>query len=80
MSKFSANQSDGVSFMFLQNISLLDMVIEFVTVIKLQNEVGVFYCLNDYSELSACILGVMFNLLCLRSVFACISKVTVNGG
>ncbi|CAH1526315.1 hypothetical protein THF5H11_10908 [Vibrio jasicida] len=55
MSKFSANQSDGVSFMFLQNISLLDMVIEFVTVIKLQNEVGVFYCLNDYLELSACI-------------------------
>jgi hypothetical protein len=66
--------------MFLQNISLLDMAIEFVTVIKLQNEVGAFCCLNDYPELSACILWIMFNLLCLRSVFACTSKVTGNGG
>lgn len=55
MSKFSANQSDGVSFMFFQNISLLDMAIEFVAVIKLQVEIGVLYCLNDYSELSGCI-------------------------
>lgn len=55
MSKFSSNQSDGVSFMFLQNISLLDIATEFITVIKLQNEAGVFYCLNDYLELSACI-------------------------
>lgn len=69
MSKFSANQSDGVSFMFLQNISLLDMAIEFVTVIKLQSEVGVFYCLNDYPELSACILGGYIQFAVLAQCF-----------
>ncbi|CAH1564662.1 hypothetical protein THF1C08_130151 [Vibrio jasicida] len=39
----------------MQNITLADIAIEFIPVIKLQSEVKVAWRLNDYSALSICI-------------------------